>query len=198
MHQHRPGVSLYALRLLGSVVLEGPAGPVSGRAIQGRQLGLLALLAAAGRDGSSRDRLSAYLWPEAAPESAGHSLSDVVYRLRKALGEGAIEGRSATLRLNPALVRVDLIDFADAVEEGDLAEAVALYRGPFLDGFHLKDSSEFEHWRDAEAQRLERKLQTALETLADRATSPANRRRRWDGWSGSSPWIRSTRARCCA
>ncbi|HSG09996.1 MAG TPA: BTAD domain-containing putative transcriptional regulator [Longimicrobiales bacterium] len=170
MRQHRPGVSLYALRLLGSVVLEGPAGPLSGRAVQGRQLGLLALLAAAGRDGSSRDRLSAYMWPDAAPESAGHSLADVVYRLRKTLGEGAIEGRSATLRLNPALVRVDLIDFEDAVEEGDLARAVALYRGPFLDGFHLKDSSEFGHWRDAEAQRLERKLQNALETLADRAT----------------------------
>jgi Tol biopolymer transport system component len=94
----------------------------------------------------------------------------VVYRLRKALGEGAIEGRSTTLRLEPTLVRVDLVEFEDAVEEGDLARAVALYRGPFLDGFHLKDSSEFEHWRDAEAQRLARKLQVALETLADRAT----------------------------
>ena len=160
---------MYALRLLGSIALEGPDGPVSDRATQRRHLALLALLAAAGRDGCSREKVSACLWPESPSESAGHSLADTIYRLRKELGEDAIEGRSTTLRLNPAVVRADVVDFVRAVEEGDLAGAVALYRGAFLDGFHLKDSSEFEHWRDAEAQRLERRLQTALETLAERA-----------------------------
>jgi hypothetical protein len=44
-----------------------------------------------------------------------------------------------------------------------------LYRGPCLDGFHLKGSSEFEDWRSALALRLGRRFEEALEKLALRA-----------------------------
>lgn len=138
------------------------------------------MLAAAGRDGLSRDRLAACLWPEASAESAGHSLADAVYRLRKELGKDAIEGHSTTLRLNFRVIRADVVDFENAVEAGDLATAADLYGGGFLDGFHLRDSIEFEHWKDAEAQRLDREIKTALETLADRAETGGDHARAAD------------------
>jgi DNA-binding SARP family transcriptional activator len=160
---------MHALRLLGSVALEGFAGPVSGYAAQPRQLALLAMLAAAGRDGLSRDKLLACLWPEATTESARHSLADAIYRLRKELGPDTIEGAATTIRLNPRVVESDVVVFENAVEADDPAAAAALYHGPFLDGFHLRDVSEFEYWKEAEARKLDAKAQSALDTLAGRA-----------------------------
>lgn len=127
------------------------------------------MLAVAGRDGASRDKLLACLWPDASSDSARHSLTDAVYRVRKELGAEVIHGPSTTLRLNSAIVRCDVVAFETALEAGDPAAAMREYGGPFLDGFHVRDSVEFEHWRDAEARRLERAAETALETLAGRA-----------------------------
>jgi hypothetical protein len=41
------------------------------------------------------------------------------------------------------------------VEQGHLEEAVALYRGPLLDGFHISRSVEFETWLDGERAALQ-------------------------------------------
>ncbi len=162
---------MHTLRVLGNVVLEGPAGPLSGSVTQPRQLAVLAMLATAGSAGLSRDKLVACLFPEADDTSARHSLADAVYRLRKELGRDAIEGRTTKLRLNPAVVHTDIVEFEQALESGDLTAAADAYRGSFLDGFHLSDSSEFEDWRGAEARCLEQKVEGVLETLADRAAA---------------------------
>ena len=80
------------LKLLGGVAVEGPSGPLSGRAVQRHRLALLAILAtghARGR-GSSREKLIAYLWPEAGPERGRPLLSDSVYRINQAVGGEAI------------------------------------------------------------------------------------------------------------
>ena len=47
-----------------------------------------------------------------------------------------------------------------------LTQAVALYRGPFLDGFYLPVAAEFERWAATERDRLERAFQHSLESLA--------------------------------
>jgi DNA-binding SARP family transcriptional activator/TolB-like protein len=160
---------MYELALLGGLVLEGPKGPLSGYATQNRQLALLALLGAAGERGLSRDKLCAYLWPESNEASARHSLTDAVYRLRKSLGHDAILGRSVKLRLNPDVIGCDVWAFETAVEVGDLEAAAALYRGPFLDGFHLRESSEFDHWKDGEARRLGSMFEGLMGALATQA-----------------------------
>jgi len=160
---------LYSLFLLGNVTLEGPSGPVTGHAAQRRQLAFLALLATAGEAGRSRDKIQAFLWPESSIESARHSLADTLYRLRKALGEGCVLGTGESLRLNPRVVLNDIHTFETSLDRGELEEAVELYRGPFLDGFHLRASNDFEDWRNAEARRIGQRFEGALEELAGRA-----------------------------
>src|SRR5881296_3011282 len=52
------------LRTFGGLAIKENGVPLSGAAVQRKTLALLALLAAAGRKGVSRDKLVAYLWPE--------------------------------------------------------------------------------------------------------------------------------------
>jgi DNA-binding SARP family transcriptional activator len=164
---HRPVVTLamILLRLLGGIALTVDGDPVSGRAAQRHRLALLALLAAAGKDPVSRAKLTDYLWPEAGPRGR-QLLSNSVHLIRRAMGEDVLLGTTDALRLNPDRVDCDLHRFEAAVEEGDMKAAVDLYRGPFLDGFFLADTAEFEAWVDQERDRCSRAYIGALESLA--------------------------------
>ncbi len=159
---------MFSLRLFGGASIEGPDGPLAGRAAQRHRLALLALLAATPRGGLTRDKLIAHLWPERDAERARHSLSDSVYRINKAIGDEAIVAVADELRLDPERLGSDLHAFWEAVEAQDWEGAVASYAGPFLDGFHLPAAGEFEHWLDVERSRLARQFAAALEAVADR------------------------------
>jgi DNA-binding SARP family transcriptional activator len=52
-----------------------------------RQLAILGLLAAAGTRGIPRDKLIGCLWPESSTENARHALEQLVYSVRRQLGE---------------------------------------------------------------------------------------------------------------
>jgi serine/threonine-protein kinase len=113
-----------------------------------------------------------------------------VYRLRATLGEDCIEAGRDTLRLNPAVVRADVTDFEALLDQGEMEKALELYRGPFLDGFHLKGSSEFEDWRSALALRLGQRFEEALEKLAVRAGGQRDWKRAiglWERLSAHDP-----------
>lgn len=164
---------MYYLKLLGGVSVEGPTGPLTGRAVQRRRLALLALLAAGqarGR-GVGREKLVAYLWPEADVERGRPLLSDSIYRINQAVGGEAIVSTGDELRLNDTLVSSDVADFERAAEAGDRERAAGLYAGPLLDGLHLVDGSEFERWLDGERARLARAYEEVLDALAQTAES---------------------------
>ena len=113
-----------------------------------RRLAVLAMLAAAGGDGISRDKLVAYVWPEAAEDHARHALAQTLYLLRRDLsGTDAVIG-AQELRLDPAIVQSDLAEFSRAVAAGDIDRVAQLYTGPFLDGFYLPGAAEFERWTE--------------------------------------------------
>ena len=107
----------------------------------------------------------AYLWPEHDSEHARHSLSQLVYAIRQDLGD-IIHGGADLLRLDPTAIDTDISSFEDAVRSGDARSAVARYTGPFLDGFTLDDSPEFDSWAARERGRLEAAYADALATLA--------------------------------
>ena len=134
------------------------------------RLALLALLATASYRGMSRDKLIAYLWPESAPENARHALEQLLYSLRRQVPLGLIMGTDP-LRLDPDKVSSDLAKFGSRTAQGDLAGAVALYRGPFLDGFYLSGAPEFERWTERERARLAAEYARALRALAEQARS---------------------------
>jgi len=157
---------LYRLTLLGGVLLDGPDGPVGGRASQQRRLALLAYVGSAGDKGRSRDRLISFLWPETEAHQARRHLSHSLYILRSALGDEALQMVGDYLRSDPSRLQVDVRTFEDSLACGDLRSAVAAYAGPFMDGFFISGAPEFEHWVDSERRRLGSLYAHSLEQLA--------------------------------
>ena len=163
--------SALRLRTLGGLAVERnpPLGP--GAAAQRRPLALLALLAAASERGVSRDKLLACLWPESSQEKARHLLTQTLYALRRDLHAQGLFLGSNELKLNPRVLSTDVQEFEAALTQGELERAVALYHGPFLDGFFLSGAPEFERWTDGERARLAQCLGRACEALATAATA---------------------------
>jgi TolB-like protein/DNA-binding SARP family transcriptional activator len=133
-----------------------------------RRLALLAMLAAAGTEGRSRDQLLLFFWPDSTQERARHSLEQLLYAIRRSMDQQAFLG-SNPVRLNPEVVSSDVAEFRAALSRGDIDNAVAQYRGPFLGGFYLADAPEFEEWVESERASLQRLYWGALEQLAGAA-----------------------------
>ena len=172
---------MLSLKLLGGASLERAGTPAAGRGTRGHRLALLALLAR-GRP-LSRDRALALLWPESDADRARRLLSDTLYLLRGAVGEDVLLASGDELRLNPEGVTSDVAEFERALDEGRTEAAVQAYAGPFLDGFHLADSAEFEQWVDGERARLSERYAGALGTLAEASEGAGD-------WSGAAGWWR--------
>lgn len=135
---------------------------------QRRRLALLALLGVAGERGLSRDKLIGCLWPESTSHGAHHSLEQLLYTLRRQLDDAIFVGTDP-LALSSAVITCDVSAFEAALARGAPAEAVALYRAPFLDGFFLTEAPEFESWVEGERARFARQYAGALEHLAESA-----------------------------
>ena len=142
---------------------------MKGRASQGRQLALLAVLALARGRAVTRDKLIALFWPEETVERARRQLSDAVYNVRAALGDDVIRSAGDELRLDEDLIDSDVAQFEQLLGAGQLEAAVSLRLGPLLEGFHLSDAPEFERWLDAERSRLDERFAAALATLAEQS-----------------------------
>lgn len=157
----------YHLATFGTLALVGPGNDtvLGTHGHHRRRLALLAVLAAAGERGRSRDQLLLLFWPEATQSRARHSLDQLLYALRGSLGEFVFASVNP-VRLDPHVLTSDVAAFMAAVERDDLEAAVQAYRGPFLDGFYLSDAPEFERWVDGERARLAATYATALERLA--------------------------------
>jgi DNA-binding SARP family transcriptional activator len=160
---------MYRLYTLGGLRIDGPDGAIGGRVAQRRPLSLLAVLAVGGEAGVPRDKIIGLLWPDKEDHQARHCLADTVYAVRHVLHEKAVRSTGGTLRLDSDLVWSDLGAFAEALARGAPADAIAFYRGPFLDGFHINGAIEFDHWADEQRRRLGRQLTVALDQLATAA-----------------------------
>jgi DNA-binding SARP family transcriptional activator len=159
------------LNTFGGLVLQQDGQLHTGPAAQRRRLALLAVIAAAGRRGASRERLLSLLWSDGDPEAARHSLYQALHAIRRSLGSDQVFLGSTTLQLNPELITSDVAEFEEAVERSGYEAAARLYRGPFLDGFRLENAPEFERWQDAERLRHAREYAAALEALARAASA---------------------------
>jgi DNA-binding SARP family transcriptional activator len=110
------------------------------------------------------------LWPDSLQEAAFANLRNTLLDLRRALGAEGARLRAPTphlLSLDLEGAYADVLHFDSAVvrqEASSLDEAVALYRGPLLEGCA-------EPWAFEERQMREQACLSALETLAGRAAS---------------------------
>ena len=157
----------HRLTTFGTLSLAGPDGDIvlGGHGHHRRRLALLAVLAAAGDRGRSRDQLLALFWPEATQARARHSLDQLLYALRGTIDESVFAGVNP-VSLNPEVIGSDVGEFSDALQRGDLGAAAEAFHGPFLDGFYLSDAPEFERWVESERSRLAASHASALERLA--------------------------------
>lgn len=170
------------LRTFGAVYLERDRAPLGGAHSQRRRLALLAYLAAAEGAAISREKLIALLWPESDEAGGRHSLSQLVYALRHDLGSDVLTIDSETVRLDPAALPSDVAEFGEALHGGELEEAVARYRGAFLDGFHVDDAPELSRWIEDERRRRAGACADALERLASAAERRGDRHRAVESW----------------
>jgi DNA-binding SARP family transcriptional activator/TolB-like protein len=144
------------LRTLGALELISADSRAVGSVLaQPRRAALLCYLALAlPRGFHRRDTLFALFWPEYDAEQARHALRQSVYFLRRALGPNSIVSQGEELALAPDQVCCDVWEFERAVEQGRAADALALYRGELLAGFHISAAPDFERWLDEERSRL--------------------------------------------
>jgi DNA-binding SARP family transcriptional activator len=170
------------LTTLGYLEVEKTDGPGSGAAARPRPLALLAVVASARELGVARDKLLAYFWPESDTEHARNCLKQTLFALRKDLHDDLFITHLGSLRLNPAVITTDALEFEAARARGAHATAVGLYRGPFLDGFHLPGLQEFDRWMEDERLRLAQCCRASLEVLATRAYEAGDWRAAVDWW----------------
>jgi len=168
-------------------LLGAPRAEVGGRVVRTdtrKATALLAYLAVADKP-QRRATLAALFWPEASAEKARGALRRTLSVLRTALGDRWVEVDGETVTLDPAHLEVDVRELRRAIAEGRPADAVARYSGEFLQGFSLRDSSEFDEWQIAQSEALRAEAGDALDRLAsaamaagDDATAIAHLRRR--------------------
>jgi predicted ATPase/DNA-binding SARP family transcriptional activator/class 3 adenylate cyclase len=136
---------------------------------------LLAYLAYYPHRSHTRAELIELLWPECEPEVGRHNLRQALFSLRRQLEPPGVTcgtvilADRASLRLIPAAVSTDVAQFQAALQAAGrtsrsterarrLTEAVELYRGELLPGYH-------EDWVLSERQRLAEAFSQALEEL---------------------------------
>jgi DNA-binding SARP family transcriptional activator len=134
---------------------------------------LLYYLAATGV-AHTRDHLATLLWSESGQSKAYHSLRSSLYHLRKALQTVQVEkvliSEWDVLSLDIEACQIDLIDFHRLVRLGDqssLSQAVALRKGPLLQGFSVPDAPVFDDWLQVENSHLNQAYLEALQRLTD-------------------------------
>jgi len=145
---------------LGGLDLSDPVrGELRTVLTQPKRAALLAYLALADSSGfRRRDTLVSLFWPESDEIHARAALRQAVRFLRRALEDGVVLSRGEEeIGISTKALWVDAIAFERAVLGGQHVDALDLYRGPFLNGLHVSESSpELEQWIEGTRSRYSR------------------------------------------
>jgi predicted ATPase/DNA-binding SARP family transcriptional activator len=134
-----------------------------------RKAEAILLYLAAGKQSYNRSTLATLLWPESAEDMALTSLRVALSKLRRHLND-YLEISRDTVRMKPgAEVYVDFLNLETKLAIGQVEQALQIYRGDFLQGFHIKDSLDFENWQRAQQERIHGLVIEALHTAVDGA-----------------------------
>ena len=173
------------LNLLGNPQIVIGETPLAGLATAKAEA-LLYYLAVTGQP-HSRETLVELLWGDMPESKAKRNLTTTLSTLRKAVGDYLIiESQSVAFNLD-APHMVDVTIFQAAVEgsadlqptnlERDLAplrQAVNLYNGDFLAGYHVKNALSFEAWSAEQRDYLRSLMLQALYSLIEHYTNQPN------------------------
>lgn len=135
---------------------------------------LLAYLAMHGDTDVGRERVLDLFWPDADPERARHSLKTATWSIRRGMRLAGLEPDEflSVAKLSMRWIadtEVDATRFIELAASGDPgrhAQALALYRGEFLEG-------DFEEWTIAERERLSAEYERLLARMLKASPDPA-------------------------
>jgi predicted ATPase/DNA-binding SARP family transcriptional activator len=133
---------------------------------------LLVFLVCQGRP-MAREWLAEFLWPERPAGTSLVNLRVALHRLRKAFAPYLVVTRQSVSLRDDDLPYLDRADFERLLGEGQLREALGLYHGDFLSGFHVPGSPAFEAWAGSERERLHDLALAAYGELTLRAMASA-------------------------
>jgi predicted ATPase/DNA-binding SARP family transcriptional activator len=119
--------------------------------------------------GATRSELCAVLWPDSDETQARRSLRVEMTRIYALLGGEVVLSEGDVLRLNSDRLRCDYWELEAHLSRRELQEALELYQGELLQGFHVLQSSAFEDWLQRERDRLRERMLEVLETLSSQA-----------------------------
>lgn len=131
----------------------------------------------------TRGHIATLLWGEFPADNARRSLRSTLFQLRRALQAAnlsqALTAERDLLRLQLDDSACDATDFRRLISEGSeaaLTQAIALYRGPLLEGFTLPDTPLFDEWLRLEEEKLSQAYVSSLRQLAGQAEA----QQKWD------------------
>ena len=172
------------LSILGPPGLLGREGNVVRSVLaQPKRIALLAYLRLArGGEAVSRDTVLGTFWPEVPEERALNALRQSLHFLRRSLGADVVERTGDHfLSISPEVLWCDVAAFEEEATRGRLEEALALYRGPFLDGVNVDGARALEEWVESARRRLLETARSCACTLARTALDD-------DRWDAAEEW----------
>ena len=135
--------------------------------------GLLVFLALQAERPFTRDVLATLFWPDEVDKVANNNLRQTIYRLRKAVGDLQRESEPyllitrQTVQFNPDSDYVlDVHEFVQALEMGEMETAVSHYQGDLLPSFTC-DSLAFESWLRQERESYHQLAIEAMREVAE-------------------------------
>ena len=178
------------LRLLGPARVEVGDPPVQVDLAAHKGAALAFYLAARPDQTVTRTRLISMLWEESDEQEGRNSLSTALSRLRRSVPSLPIVavGDSLVWRPEPpGAVWTDLAEFGQLTgpkaTAAELDRAVELWRGAFLEGFDLRDSSDWDEWLELERSTWQQRMLDVLERAAQTHAAESD-------WSGALPLAR--------
>ncbi len=131
----------------------------------------------------TRSALAALFWADQPEQNARFNLNKSLSNLREVVGEIIVSERQRVSLANDVEISVDTHHLLAAIERfqhtrgaahlsdaAHLRDALALYRGDFLEGFQVRDAPDFEHWLESQRTRLRESAVSAWRALAEHAT----------------------------
>jgi predicted ATPase/DNA-binding SARP family transcriptional activator len=122
----------------------------------------------------SRYSLAALFWPESSDSKALTSLRVALSILRKHVGD-YLEICQNTIKIRTgSKIYLDVFDLETKLVQGQIEQALEIYRGDFLEGFHIQDTIVFEDWRLWEQERLRKIVISALQNAISNEMESGN------------------------
>ncbi|MCC6169486.1 MAG: tetratricopeptide repeat protein [Caldilineaceae bacterium] len=171
-----PPSATLRIALLGVPTITWAGEPLS---LLRRQTRALLYCLAADPQPAPRAQLCFYFWPDVPDTTSRRNLTRLLVLLRRSLPRPSmLLADDENVSLDHGQIWCDTSVFTALTSTADLqarrsalAQAVALYRGPFLDGFSLPDRPEFETWMERERRIWERRTLDILAVLIEAHTA---------------------------